>query len=89
MQIQIFTDDDNSQGFVFASTKNAFAIPFKIGETLLKLNPRYIKTAKMILRECNFTNSRRKQISWVQTLADFQRNLRKLTSLRYLITIRK
>ena len=40
MQIQIFTDDDNSRGFIFASTKNAFAISFNIGESMLKLNPR-------------------------------------------------
>ena len=89
MQIQIFTDDDNSRGFIFASTKNAFAISFNIGKSMLKLNPQQIKTAKMILCECNFANSRRKQISRIQTLVDFQRNPRKLTSLRYLITIRK
>ena len=63
MQIQIFTDDDNSRGFIFASTKNEFAICFNIGGSMLKLNPRLIKTAKMILRECNFANSIRKNIS--------------------------
>ena len=40
VEIQIFTDDDNSRGFIFASTKNAFAISFNIGESMLKLNPR-------------------------------------------------
>ena len=39
MQVQIFTDD-KSHGFIFASTKNAFAISFNIGESMLKLNPR-------------------------------------------------
>ena len=36
MQIQIFTDDDNSRGFIFTSTKNAFAISFNTGESMLK-----------------------------------------------------
>ena len=75
MQIQIFTDDDNnSRGFIFASTKNAFAISFNIGESMLKLNPCEIKTAKMILCEFSFQNNRRRQISRIQTLVVLEKN---------------
>ena len=47
MQIQIITDDDNSRGFIFASTKNAFAICFNIGGGGI-----YAKAESTINKDC-------------------------------------